>query len=118
MADRAGSILTPLVIAAMGLVPLALMASGATPEGAAVTAPDPIVIEAPATTTSAVPVDPVELVITTPAPTISGVSDEVARVLAAQGFSSEEAVAGLPDSVTALLRDRGVVLTIAVERGE
>jgi hypothetical protein len=54
-------------------------------------------------------------VITIPAPTIGGVTDQVARVLASEGFAAEESLAGIPESVIALLRDQGVVLTIAVE---
>jgi hypothetical protein len=115
MARESQSILAPVVIAAMGLVPLGLMAGGTTAHPEPVVVQEPAVVNAVTETTIATPT---EVVITTPAPTLTGVSDEIARVLAAEGFAAEETVVGLPDSVVDLLNESGVVLTIAVEGGE
>lgn len=108
MSDGARSLATALVVTAIGLVPLALMVStpGQQPE-------------TPAATTTVVPqttavVAAPPVVVTTPPPTIVGVTSEVAAVLAANGFASDETIPGVPESVIALLRERDVVLTIAV----
>jgi len=113
MSDRSPSLFAPIVIAALGLAPLALMASGV--EAPPPTVEGPTVAEV--TTTAAEMPEPVEVVVATPAPSIAGLSDEVARVLAAGGFAAEEPVDGLPSNVVALLQQQGVVLTIAVEGG-
>jgi hypothetical protein len=106
MTDRPRSLLAPLVVAVIGLIPLGVLASTPTRDASL-----PVV----AFTQQSLPERPQEtVVVTTPPPTIDGVSAEVARVLAAQGFAAREVVPELPASVVAVLRDRNVVLTVAV----
>ncbi len=107
MSDRQRALLAPLMIALIGIIPLGLIAAARGPSAE------------PTTTEAAIPDSlpepgPEQVVVTTPPPVIGGVSEEIARVLAAQGFAAEQTVAGLPDSVTAVLREHGVVLTVAV----
>ena len=102
MAESSPSLATPLVIAALGLAPLALLANRSEAP------PAPAVLLSPVAT---------EVVVTVPAPTIDGIADEIARVLAAEGFAANESVAGLPPHVAALLNERGAVLTVEVEGG-
>jgi hypothetical protein len=118
MAGRSSPLLAPLVIAAMGLAPLALLMDGAPDSPSTETAPSPDRAAVVVSTSAPPAAEPTEVVISTPAPAIPRLSDEVARVLASQGFSAEEAVDGIPPNVVALLNERGVVLTIAVEGGE
>lgn len=114
------SFLTAVVIAGFGLIPLGLMAM--TPSETQTPLAD-----APTTTSVAefadLPAPRMEAldqrartVITTPVPQIDGVTEEVARVLAANGFAGEAAVDGIPASIVRVLVDRGAVLTIAVDQ--
>lgn len=100
------NLLLPLILAVMGLVPLGLHAAASTLEPAAAT---PTVVTSPPPTAA-----PQAAVVTTPPPTIQGISDEVSRVLAAEGFAAREVVDGLPESVVAVLEQHNVVLTVAV----
>lgn len=118
MSNGLQSFLASIVIALFGLLPLGLMAMDSAAAPSTVTVADP-------TTTAATPTDVAleqpavgtQTVVTTPVPRITGVSDEVARVLAANGFAAQEAVEGVPESVVRLLSERGAVLTIAVPEG-
>lgn len=101
-----GGLLIPLVLAAIGLVPLGVLAAPTPPPRST---PASVVTSRPPTASA-----PEAVVVTTPPPTIHGVSDEVARVLAAQGFAAREVVDGLPESVVAVLEQHDVVLTVAV----
>lgn len=115
MSNGLQSFLASIVIALFGLLPLGLMAmdSTATPDAMTVEDPTP-----PAATPTDVvleqPAAGAQTVVITPVPRITGVSAEVARVLAANGFAARETVEGVPESVVRLLSERGAVLTIAV----
>jgi hypothetical protein len=53
--------------------------------------------------------------VTSPIPEIAGVSDAVARVLAARGFATVPAAGEVPESVARLLVEHGVTLTVSEE---
>lgn len=106
MSGATRSLLIPVVLVVIGLVPLGLVVAASTPEPTATTS---MVASPPPTTVAAK-----STLVTTPTPAIHGVSDEVARVLAAEGFAAREVVDGLPESVVAVLQQHSVVLTVAV----
>ncbi len=108
MTDRPRSLLVPLVISVIGLVPLGLIASLPSPEPSL--PPPAIAVAPPGSQTPRAET----VVVTTPPPTIDGVSESVARVLAAGGFATEQSVPELPHSVVSVLRDQNAVLAVAV----
>lgn len=122
MSSESHSMLTPVVIALMGLIPLGLMAMAAsTPGPLEAVAPPPVITTVAVSPSTTVPGGEIwdrpvarETVITTPPPVIDGVTESVARVLANAGFAGEETLTELPASVIRVLRDRNVVLTVAV----
>jgi hypothetical protein len=106
MSTATRSLLIPLVLAVIGLVALGFRAAASMTEPTGVS---PMVAATPQTTTTTL-----APVVTTQPPAIHGISDEVARVLAAEGFAAREVVDGLPESVVAVLQQHNVVLTVAV----
>jgi hypothetical protein len=120
MSNGVQSFLAAIVIALFGLIPLGLMAMGSSE----ISAPDPGVPTTPGSGSGAIleprSIDADEVgrtVVTTPAPEIAGVTDEVARVLAAGGFATVESIEGVPESVVRVLSAHGAVLTVAVGEG-
>lgn len=109
MSEGIRSVMLALVLTMIAVIPLALMM--------AVAPSDPEPEAAPSTETTTPPPAPevATVVVTTPPPDIQGVSEGVARVLTANGFAGEETPEGLPASVIAVLAERDIPLTIAVE---
>jgi hypothetical protein len=102
------SLFIPLVLFVVGLVPLGVVATTSASDRAATTV---AITQLPSPTPA-----PKAVVVTTPPPEIDGVSDQVARVLAARGFAAQEAVDELPESVIAVLQHFHAVLTIPVPK--
>jgi len=107
MAVESNTIATGLLIAALAAVPLASIAMNDTSPQASDT-----------TTTTTMPSTTVTQSVTrvtTPPPEIEGLSEPIVRVLVSNGFAAEEQTDDLPSSVSRILADNGIALTIAEE---
>lgn len=107
MAYSGTSVAAGVLVAVIGITPLGiLLERSGTPADPTTTSTAPIVAEAPSTT-----------VVEEQPPDMTGVPPEVARVLAARGYTQslapQDALAELPASVVRVLTEAHAVLTIA-----